>query len=179
MAKQFLYDQAEIQGANYAQPYIAPTKEYVGTIASDLAETGKMAVTDHQVAGLQGDLQEVTGEFLAQGDMEGAVKSEEQADSKATEEFFSEEGGLDDITSQEKGIIAEAQRGADKLRQANLQGRLTGDAFRAKTEAMLKSYINQTPGLSTELRKIAASTLGFDPTGSALDAALRLTSSCK
>ena len=173
MAKQFLYDQAEIQGANYAQPYIAPTKEYVGTIASDLAETGKMAVTDHQVAGLQGDLQEVTGEFLAQGDMEGAVKSEEQADSKATEEFFSEEGGLDDITSQEKGIIAEAQRGADKLRQANLQGRLTGDAFRAKTEAMLKSYINQTPGLSTELRKIAASTLGFDPTGSALDAALK------
>jgi len=169
MANKFLYDQKDIQANEFVQPYIQPTKPHVSTLASDAASLAKTAVSDYQTQELAEDLQTESDKFLGKN-----VDNPDMIDSTtSTEEWFmSETSDNDSHTEQEQRHLREAGRSADKLRKLQDQGRLSPDAFRAKTEAMLKGYINQTPGLTQELRAIAAATLGFDPTGAELKAAL-------
>jgi hypothetical protein len=65
-------------------------------------------------------------------------------------------------------IGAESER-IGVLQRAVQQGTLSNDLFRLKAEAALRAAIARRPGLAQEYRQLAASTLGMDVSGAAIE----------
>lgn len=63
----------------------------------------------------------------------------------------------------------------ERLKHGLAQGALSQTHVNIATEALLKEAIGNMPALAPELRRYAATELGFDPTGSALRAAIGAT----
>jgi hypothetical protein len=168
MPQQFVFNAEEMSGNTNVTPFQAPIAPVDNKVASSLANVGKQLVTDVQGQALQQDLQEESAAFIA--------AKNEAADQIATlntiERVQSLDSDFDADTAHERALIAEAEVATKKLETAMVQGRLTGAAFRAKTEAVMKGYINRHPGLTQEFRKVASDTLGFDPNGAALKNAM-------
>lgn len=153
MPQQFIFDAKELQGDTHVTPYQAPVAPAPSTLASDLASTGKQFVIDHQGQALQQDLNDEASAYIA-------------AQSPPTERE-------EDALSEEEGaLVSEAEKKVARLRAGYRQGKLSSTAFKARTETIMKEYINQTPGLSMEFRRVASSALGFDPNGAALKNAM-------
>lgn len=162
MPSKYLYDQEQIQGSNYITPFIQPAQKPASTLASDMAGVAKTVITNQQTAALRGELEKESDAFI----------NPEAIDSNlGTDELYTE-GDFDEISAAEKEFMDNTQRETNRLKRAHEQGRLTTSAFRAKVESVLKGKINQTPGLTAELRRVASDTLGFDPTGATLKDAM-------
>jgi hypothetical protein len=175
MPKQYLYDQKEVQGSNYIHPYIEPAKPVVDKTFEGLAKVAKQGVVDYQSHKLSTDLQDLSDAYVDGEITKQATAIENTVSKGDTNDFYEDAQAASaqaTITAEEARHVQTAQNQVDKLRNAHLQGRITGDALKAKAEALMKGYIAQTPGLSKELRKVASSVLGFDPTGSALKNAM-------
>ena len=168
MPKEFVFSAKEMQGNAYVSPFIAPVQAPSITLASDLASAGKQHILDEKGEKLRNDLTDQSAAFIgAQNDANAQMETLDTLNNT-----MSESTDNDAFTPHEQRLVKEAEVAAKKLTAARDQGKLTGAGFKAKVESTLKGYINSTPGLSAEFRKIASDTLGFDPSGSALKNAM-------
>jgi hypothetical protein len=81
----------------------------------------------------------------------------------------SEDDEDSDITPADKAEIGAESARIGVLQRAVQQGTLSNDLFRLKAEAALRAAIARRPGLAQEYRQLAASTLGMDVSGAAIE----------
>ena len=162
MPKPFVFTAKEMQGNAAVSPFIAPVAPPKSTIATDLAEAGKQGYADYQSEKLATELETAASDFIAQNNV---VVDEE-------EHFRSEASDFDSLTPHEQNLLAEAENKVKKAQVARDQGKLTSPAFKAKTEVILKGYINTAPGLTKQFKKVGADVLGFDSMGASLKNAM-------
>ncbi len=73
------------------------------------------------------------------------------------------------ITPADRAEIGAESERIGVLQRAVQQGTLSNDLFRLKAEAALRAAIARRPGLAQEYRQLAASTLGMDVSGAAIE----------
>jgi len=190
MAKKFVANVREVAGSTFIQPFQTPTDP--GNNAQsvkDILNIGLQTFKDVEKSRLKSQLDKETEEFIGTGEMKrvtGALQQESQLREQTaglldleqdraelnrgdltSEEFIDQTS----ITAQEEQLILGAKRTTNKLHNAFIKGRISETEFKARTETILKGFINRAPGLASEFRQVAAGVLGFDPSGTALQAA--------
>ncbi len=190
MPKKFVANVREVEGSTFIQPFQAPVD--AGSNAQsvkDILSIGVQAFKDVEKSRLKTQLEKETSEFIGTEEMQrvsGALQQEAQLREQTAglldlegdraalnkgdltaDEFVDQTS----ITAQEEQLILGAKRTTNKLHNAFVKGRISETEFKARTETILKGFINRAPGLASEFRQVAAGVLGFDPSGTALQAA--------
>lgn len=190
MAKKFVANAAEVAGSTFVQPFQSPVD--AGNNAQsvkDILNISTEAFKDVEKFRLKSQLEKETKDFIGteeMGRVTGAIQQEAQLREQTAGLLGLEEdraelnrGDLSadefvdqtSITAQEEQLILGAKKTTNKLHNAFIKGRISETEFKARTETILKGFINRAPGLASEFRQVAAGVLGFDPSGTALQAA--------
>ena len=74
-----------------------------------------------------------------------------------------------ETTPQEEMAIGSAISEMGKVDAARRSGGMSEAQYRVRSEAIMKRHMAAAPALSSEIRRRASSTLGFDPAGAAMD----------
>ena len=131
------------------------TVESVASVGRAAPEVDFLSQAAPQVAALAGNITEAVGERKAD-------TLEEEFGSLASDvAAIRVNKDLEEVTDRMKRLA----KGAE-------QGRLSDTAIKLETEALLKSAIEKNPLFASKLRRRAAEVLGFDPTGTEMQALL-------
>lgn len=134
-----------------------------------LGKLGKQIHTDVQVDRLKGELQTGLKDFVAAEEAEHVIGLSQQAPmlEEQTAEFFKDSGAA---PAEEAALLTDMRQRIKTWDTAFKQKRISASEFKIKMDSTLKKYINMNPSIASELRQAASGSLGFDPTGSELDA---------
>lgn len=147
-----------------------------GSVIQDLAKVADVAlnnIAEKNIRTLQSDTKE---QFRAEVSIPGQIAGQEQLAGRKLSALSSDREALSERLAFEIGgdidkddpRLQNAIKTFDRLATAQATGRFVPDHIKTIANSKLKQLINESPLLEKEIRKAAAGTLGFDPTGSDL-----------